>query len=146
MPRVKCPSCSQEAEFESMQRSADEFCTNCDFPLFWARNDLPRVESVDAVDSTRRRLPGAAGRLSAGHKACPACQEPNLLEVRFCIRCGTDFDPPPPMPEPVIEPVVIYVEPPPPPPAVEPEAPWWNLAGVALVMFGRGVALLIASI
>lgn len=146
MPRVQCPSCSQEAEFESMQRSAEEFCTNCDFPLFWARNDLPRVEAVDAADSTRRRLPGAAGRVTSGHKPCPECREPNLLDVRYCIRCGADFSPPPPRPAPVVEPVVVYVEPPPPPLPLEPDTPWWNLAVVAFVLVGMVIALLLASL
>jgi predicted amidophosphoribosyltransferase len=146
MPRVLCPSCGQEAEFEAMQRTAEEFCSNCDFPLFWARNDLPRVETVDAADSTRRRLPGAAGRLSAGHKPCPSCREPNLLDVRYCIRCGTDFNPPPFEPEPVFEPVVIYVEPPPPPTTLEPDSPWWNLAVVGFVLVGIMVTLLITSL
>lgn len=146
MPRVSCPSCGLEAEFASMQRSADEFCTNCDYPLFWARNDLGLVPTSESTDATRRRLPGAAGRAAAGHKSCPECQEPNLLAVRYCIRCGADFDPPPPPPPP--EPVVVFVAPEP-EPAPEPlpeESPWWSLAVVGLILVGVILSVLIASI
>jgi hypothetical protein len=135
MPTIVCPSCSQVAEFDAMRRASEEFCRNCDFPLFWARSEALSVATNDE-DASRRRLPGAAGRLTLGSKVCPECGEMNLLDVRYCIRCNNDFDPPPPPPPPppAPEPVVIELPPPPPPPLPpEPDhSIWWILALVAV--------------
>jgi len=144
MITITCPDCGNAAMFETMRRGADEFCPNCDFPLFWAKNDLPTGSLGDLVDATRRRLPGAGGRATIGTRVCPECAELNRLSATHCIRCGADLDPPPPLPppEPEPEPVVVVV----PPPPMPPPAPTWPLwvavaTGVAVWV---GYLLLIA--
>lgn len=144
MITITCPDCGNAAMFETMRRGADEFCPNCDFPLFWAKNDLPTGSLGGLVDATRRRLPGAGGRATIGTRVCPECAELNRLSATHCIRCGADLDPPPPLPppEPEPEPVVVVV----PPPPMPPPAPTWPLwvavaTGVAVWV---GYLLLIA--
>ena len=134
MPTVVCPSCGQVSEFETFKRAADEFCSNCDYPLFWSRAEVPTLDNAGGVDTSRRRLPGAAGRVAAGVKVCPSCGEHNLIDVRFCIRCHFDWDPPPPPPEP--EPIPVMEVPLPPPllPADTTQAgPLWPVLLATLV-------------
>jgi phage tail-like protein len=33
---VRCPRCGSAAELQTIRMAADEFCQDCDFPLFWA--------------------------------------------------------------------------------------------------------------
>ena len=141
MITITCPDCGNAALFESMRRGADEFCPNCDFPLFWAKTDMPTGSVGDLVDATRRRLPGTGGRTTIGTRVCPECAELNRLSATHCIRCGADLGPPPP-PEPEPEPVVVVMAPPPPPPP----APTWPLwvAVAAGVVVWVGYLLLIA--
>ncbi len=135
MATITCPECSQVSEFEALRRSADEFCSHCDYPLFWARPDGPALLDNGTVDDSRRRLPGTGGRMTVGSRACPECAEQNPLSGVLCIRCGSLLDPPPPI-EPLPEP-----EPAPPPPApvvvvVPPKRRWWPwvVLGVAVVV------------
>ncbi len=127
---ITCPDGGQVAEFDALRREATEFFPNCDFPLFWARPDGPQLVGADFVDTTRRRLPGTAGRMTIGNRVCPACGEQNPFGITNCIRCDSLLDPPPP--EPVIE------LPPPPPPVViiEPQRNWWPwiLGGVTAAL------------
>jgi hypothetical protein len=127
---ITCPDCGDIAEFDALRREATEFCPSCDFPLFWARPDGPHLVSLDSVDTSRRRLPGTAGRMTIGNRVCPACGEQNPFGITNCIRCDSLLDPPPP--EPVIE------LPPPPPPVViiEPQRNWWPwiLGGVTAAL------------
>jgi hypothetical protein len=131
---IMCPECGQASELDAIRRGADEFCSHCDFPLFWARANLPTGSDAAAVDDSRRRLPGTAGRRTVGSRACPECHELNPLGNTHCIRCSAVLDP---------EPVVVVPEPLPPPPApvvvVEPppKRRWWPfvvLAAVAVVL------------
>lgn len=136
MITITCPDCGNAAMFESMRRGADEFCPNCDFPLFWAKSDVPAGTLGDLVDATRRRLPGTGGRTTIGTRVCPECAELNRLSATHCIRCGADLDPPPPPPppEPEPEPVVVFVPPPPPPPPA-PTWPLWAAVAAGLVVW-----------
>jgi len=136
MTTITCPDCGYQADFERMRRGADEFCPNCDFPLFWAKSDLPMGTLEESVDATRRRLPGAGGRATIGSRTCPECTELNRLSATHCIRCGADLDPPPmPEPEPEPEPIVVELPPPPPPPAPAPTWPLWVAVAVGLAAF-----------
>lgn len=136
MTTITCPDCGFQADFERMRRGADEFCPNCDFPLFWAKSDVPMGVLEEAADATRRRLPGAGGRLTIGSRTCPECTELNRLSATHCIRCGADLDPPPPPePEPIPEPIVVVVPPPPPPPAPAPTWPLWVAVAVGTALF-----------
>lgn len=117
---ITCPECGQVTEFDGMRREATEFCSNCDYPLFWARPDGPQLVTVESSDTTRRRLPGTAGRMVIGHRLCPECGEQNPMGNTNCIRCNALLDPPPP------EPVVVIVPPPPPPVVIiEEKRNWW---------------------
>lgn len=121
MIRLECPRCGRSNQLDRLERGAEEFCTNCDFPLYWAVPDDVAADSAfrgaGVLDPSLRRLPGTAGRLDVIGEACPRCSELNRPDARFCNRCGLDFRPPPPLP---LEPVVL---PAPLPPVEEPPAP-----------------------
>lgn len=119
--RVDCPRCGRVNEVERLERGANEFCFNCDYPLFWA--SLDRVGSKEAFagagmpDPSLRRLPGVGGDVDEEGEACRRCGELNRLEAKFCDRCGLEFNPapvppPPPEPEPEVEEPVLRAPPP----------------------------------
>jgi hypothetical protein len=139
MADVVCPECGQVSTLPSIRRASDEFCTHCDFPLFWAPTAVP-AETVSASnDSTLRRLPGAGGRLLIGTRVCPTCGELNSIGEKFCTRCHNDMDP---------QPVVAAPPPPPPPPAPEPLPPkkrWWPWVAFAAITVLIIVIVLVAG-
>lgn len=123
MALVTCPGCGREVELDRFRRDAQEFCANCDFPLFFSDNVLVADSERDlwetpvaAIVQVRRRLPGAVGRDDLVGEACPVCAEPNLPDAVYCHRCGSSMRPAP-QPEPEPEPVA------PPPPEVSEPAP-----------------------
>jgi hypothetical protein len=142
VPDITCPECGQVSEFTSIRRAHDEFCSHCDYPLFWAPSSIPIVSGGPATDATLRRLPGAGGRMLIGTQVCPSCGELNPIgeAQTHCIRCSADLHPKPPEPPP----------PPPPPPEPEPEPMiveesrwrWWLI--VALVFVIVTVAVVVA--
>jgi hypothetical protein len=135
VPDITCPECGQVSEFTAIRRAHDEFCSHCDYPLFWAPSSIPVVSGGPATDTTLRRLPGAGGRMLIGSQVCPACGELNPMgkEQTHCIRCQADLHPKPPEPPP-----------PPPPPPSEPEPEpvvveesrwrWWLLLLILFVI------------
>ena len=125
MTTITCPECGEISTFETMRRTADEFCPKCDFPLFWAKSDhLGGLDDGSAAANARRRLPGTGGRVTIGSIICPECTEHNALQATHCSHCGADLDPQPePEPEPEPEPL----PPPPPPRPPSPPAPTWPL-------------------
>ena len=127
MTDVICPQCGQITSLPSIRRASSEFCSHCDFPLFWAPTAVPETElATIGSDTTLRRLPGAGGRLLIGTKVCPACGELNSISAVVCARCGADMDP-----KPVV--IVEAAPPPPPPPLPPPEPPKRDL--VPLLVF-----------
>ncbi len=130
MPDITCPECGQRTELLAVRRDAGEFCSHCDFPLFWAATSVPAMERGANSDSTLRRLPGAGGRQRVGTRICPTCGELNHMGEIHCIRCTSELDP-----KPVPPPAVAAPLPPPEPvPVVVPEVPmrrwdYWILAG-----------------
>lgn len=140
MAEITCPECGQVTDLTSIRRAADEFCTHCDYPLFWAPSSVPLVTGGPASDTTLRRLPGAGGRMLVGTQVCPVCGELNPMSVTHCIRCSSDLNPPPPEPEP--EPLP---EPPPPPVIEEPNRWWlWLLLALAFMIVTVVVIVLVA--
>jgi len=124
MADVTCPECGNQTELVSIRRSSEEFCSHCDFPLFWVGSNVPVTTPGANSDTTLRRLPGAGGRHRVGSKVCPECGELNPLGETHCLRCRAELDPKP------APPPVMAAPPPPPPPAPEPEpepitTPWW---------------------
>jgi uncharacterized paraquat-inducible protein A len=134
MADVVCPECGQVTTLPAIRRASDEFCSHCDYPLFWAPTAVPIMTQSVSNDATLRRLPGAGGRQMIGTRVCPACGELNSIAEKFCTRCHADMDPQP-EPEPELEP-----EPPPPPPPAppppEPKRNWipWIVLGVVTVL------------
>ncbi len=98
---VTCPSCGTESYFEEVNRDAEAFCRNCDYPLFWTQAARSSEELDLSQSFGLRRLPGTSGRQAIVNIRCPRCQEPNKLSRMICIRCGADLRPPAPIPEPV---------------------------------------------
>lgn len=132
MPDITCPECGALAHFDAMRRAAEEFCPNCDYPLFWAPSNVPVAVSAAGSDATLRRLPGAGGRMVIGTRICGNCGEHNLLSATVCIRCQADLDAKPPEPEPEPEPVLLTI--PPPPPEPKKQRRWWPWVLLALVV------------
>lgn len=133
MAEITCPECGTTTEMLAVRRAADEFCRQCDYPLFWAPSSVPITTPGGNSAATLRRLPGAGGRRRVGSRICPSCGELNSMSETHCTRCDADLDPaplppPPPAPEPEPEPVAyVPLEP-------APVAPWWTwwLLGGAL--------------
>jgi hypothetical protein len=140
---ITCPECGTVAMVTLNRRQSDDFCRNCDYPLFWVPSKIRLGLAGDGGDASLRRLPGTVGRATIASLACPHCSEPNSLTAELCVRCGLSLHPveaPPPLP-------VVYV-PPPPPPEPEPVEPdtgwaWWawllicltGAAAIALVTY-----------
>jgi hypothetical protein len=116
---VVCPACGT-VSYQHIERTADGFCRECDFPLFWAGGVVLGAGAGGADDGGgSRRYPGLVGRATpAAVVACPVCAEQNPITGIYCLRCSSELYPrpapvlaPPPPPAPA---------PPPPPPPPEP--------------------------
>lgn len=127
---ISCPECGESALVDPAQRRAEDFCTTCDFPLFWARSAVVPL-STDETGASLRRLPGTVGRAATASVACPHCGEPNSPTAIICIRCSQAMVIPEPEPEPEPEPVYL-----PPPPEPEPEKgfPLWWVVGACVLL------------
>jgi len=140
---LTCPECGASGVVDPSRRDAVDFCPSCDFPLFWAREQVVIGEQSDAGDDSLRRLPGALGRQVIASVPCPHCSEPNLPSATVCVRCGlsmTVVEQPPPPPPPAPAP------PPAPEPVVVEEEPrwtwiWWVLLVVTLLAAGVAVVI-----
>lgn len=139
MAEIVCPECGRTSDLVAIRRSAEEFCVHCDFPLFWAPSNLPTTTPGTSAEGSRRRLPGAGGRLKVGSLDCWSCGELNSLSDTHCHRCGSDLHP-----EPEVEEVVVPDLPPVPPPEIQ-ELPWWRWlipAGTVVLAAGIVAALI----
>jgi len=135
---VTCPECGQMATVDMARRQAEDFCRNCDYPLFWA-NSTVIAPSGEDTGASLRRLPGTVGRAATAALLCPHCGEPNSPIAQICIRCALSLHPVE-IPEP--EPVVVIPEPEPAPePPPEPVFEWWWLA-----LIGICIAILVIMI
>lgn len=141
MPDLVCPECSQITSLVAVRRSAEEFCSQCDFPLFWAPSAVPMASPGSSNASTMRRLPGAAGRRQIGTKVCPHCGELNPLKETHCVRCTGELDPKPIEPEP--EPIVVRVLEPEPEPEPIPAPKWPSWLAVVAILAVELAAILI---
>lgn len=130
---IPCPRCGQLVAVSGKRPRADEFCPDCDYPVFWAR---PPWQDPSESSEGRLRLPGTGGAADEFGVLCPHCAEPNHLGAEFCIRCGQSMVLPPPTvfvePEPVIE----VVEPVIPPAPVRSIVPFLATLVVAVVLLG----------
>jgi hypothetical protein len=139
--QVTCPECGTVALVNLTRREAEDFCRNCDYPLFWTPSKI-LLDRAGLSDDSLRRLPGTVGRVTVASFPCPHCAEPNQLTAIDCVRCGrplrpVHFEPPPPMP--------VYV----PPPPLEPEpvkrgVPWWVWFAILLMVITVTLVLLYA--
>jgi len=138
---VTCPECGQLATVNMARRSADDFCRNCDFPLFWAKGTVITPEGQE-TGASLRRLPGTVGRAAAASLICPHCEEPNAPTAEICVRCALSLHPIDiPEPEPTLEPLIVFAPPPEPAPAPAPGFDWWWV--VAVVMAVIAITLII---
>jgi hypothetical protein len=134
----ECPGCGTRSTFDRLNQTADEFCRQCDYPLFWATplpSEVPEPEpemSLAGLDPSLLRRPGVAGRVVPVGTNCPTCGEMNLMSAVYCVRCGNLMHPEPPAPPPEPEPEPELPPPPPPPP---PRNWWpWIIAGIVLLI------------
>ena len=86
MSLIICPSCGAEQVDPSGLRSAESFCVECDFPLFFSGPDLELARS-DTSES-RDRLPGVDGRTPKSWRSCGECGELNRRASSHGLRCG----------------------------------------------------------
>lgn len=141
---VTCPECGQLATVNMARRSADDFCRNCDFPLFWAKGTVITPEGQE-TGASLRRLPGTVGRAATAALICPHCAEPNSPTAEICVRCALSLHPvdipePPPPPAPLI----MFEPEPPPEPEPAPRFDWWWV--VAVIMAVVAIALIVVLI
>lgn len=138
---VTCPDCGTPATVTLNRRDAVDFCTVCDFPLFWTPSAVIRGTGAGGDDSLRR-LPGTAGRQTVASVPCPTCAEANPISAVICLRCGGPMVLPVIAPEPVPEPEPVVVAP---TPVVEPKRsfPWWWLV-LGLLTLAVLVGLIVA--
>jgi hypothetical protein len=141
---ITCPECSASAMVELTRRDALDFCARCDFPLFWARDQVVVSDPMDSNDDALRRLPGTLGRVVIASLPCPHCNEPNLPTATLCVRCGLTLKasapPSPPRPRPVPLP-----EPPLEPLEDEPDHWWIWLLVLLTLLLVAGIVLLAAQ-
>lgn len=133
MADIVCPQCGLITTLPGIQRASTEFCSHCDYPLFWAPTAVPMAVASVGSDTTLRRLPGAGGRILIGTRVCPVCGELNPVSEQYCTRCHSDMDP-----QPVVE-IEEEIPPPPPPPAPPPppkKRNWipWIIVGAITVL------------
>ncbi|HEY0166535.1 MAG TPA: hypothetical protein VGB75_05775 [Jatrophihabitans sp.] len=138
---ITCPECSASAMVELTRRDALDFCPRCDFPLFWARDQVVFSDPVDSDDDALRRLPGTLGRVVIASAPCPHCNEPNLPTATLCVRCGLTMQasappsPPRPRPAPLPEPPMEPLE--------DASHRWWIwLVVVLTLLMVAGIVLL----
>lgn len=137
---VNCPECGATQQVQLNRRDASDFCSQCDFPLFWTPSRVERERAAASNGESLRRLPGTVGRSTLASAACPHCAELNLVSAVVCIRCGQLMHPveapppPPPPPAPLPPPPVVEVVP-------ERGIPWWVWA-----LLGLGIAALITLV
>ena len=142
---VVCPRCGTPGLVAPSRREATDFCSRCDFPLFWtpaaaAELDRDQAGATEAL----RRLPGTGGRVTIAAIACPTCAEANPIGAETCLRCGGPMV----LPEPAPEPVPVAVAPPPASaPAPEPSNPWWwwLVGGATLIALIALVVVLVVQ-
>ena len=84
---VECPNCGERQEDLKDRRSANNFCSECDYPIFF---DTQNESGVDATTdwAARNRSPGVEGRSKQNWRDCPVCGEKNERELLHCVRCG----------------------------------------------------------
>ncbi len=113
MSLITCPDCGTLSEIEQLSREADEFCLECDYPLFWAPGAARALQGASVSSGEGlRRLPGAGGHRELGAPDCPTCGEYQALGTETCDRCGNPMVLPEPEPEPEPQPVVYAPLPP----------------------------------
>jgi len=141
---ITCPECSAAAMVEFTRRDALDFCQRCDFPLFWARDQVVIGDPIDSNDDALRRLPGTLGRVVIASVPCPHCNEPNLPTATLCVRCGLTLQasappaPPRPRQAPLPEPPMEPLE--------DAQSRWWIWLVVLLtLLLVAGIVLLAAQ-
>jgi hypothetical protein len=146
---VVCPTCNTVSHVPELERDSNCFCRTCDYPLFWAaRTSFAGTADAGAgapLGTGLRRMPGTEGWAVYEQLKCPVCSEPNLVTEDYCVRCGADLHPRPPVP----------VPPPPPPPVAVPVAltmavpvrrrRWWPWLVAAAVVLAGVAAWLVAA-
>lgn len=131
---LECPGCGTLVVGDSPRPSAEWFCPQCDFPVFWA---APPAEPASGQKRARRRLPGTGGTEVVGAFSCWHCGERNEPDTPECRRCAATL-PKPLAPTP--EPVRVEVRVPVPVPYVVRTVTWPFVVGGVLAGLSLGLA------
>ncbi|MFA7297330.1 MAG: hypothetical protein WC211_09145 [Dehalococcoidia bacterium] len=85
MAEVTCPQCGTLANLEEGQHA---FCTNCDYPLFWAGKQDARNEQAEVLSAS-------GGEIDEDEQVtdviCRTCAERNPGNRAFCLKCGSEL-------------------------------------------------------
>ena len=89
-----CPGCGTPTEHVALLMDADEFCTTCDFPLFWApgAQRLPPMAAITPIDPDPELSSSRVDQATT--VACPSCDQITELDASalrtadgFCAAC-----------------------------------------------------------
>lgn len=133
--QVVCPECGFNQPVTLNRRDSVDFCTRCDYPLFWTPREIQLGEDDNNAEALRR-LPGTGGRQTVASVPCPTCAEENTLTAVVCARCHGPMVIAEPAPVTVAAPTVVVEE--------EPGRPWVLIAVVVLTAL-LVVALAVAA-
>ncbi|MGH9226698.1 MAG: hypothetical protein ACRD2W_23575 [Acidimicrobiales bacterium] len=151
MPQLACPGCGAVVDLPHLNRSSEEFCPSCDFPLFWAGGS-GRADEEGSLALAVRRQPGTGGRQLVATETCMVCQELNRPTAVYCRRCGAEMHPAPPPVTAVLDPEASpaarapFTAPSAPSLAPQAPRPWWRGWILVALLFFILAAVAIASI
>ena len=134
---ITCPECGAVQTISVNRRDSEDFCDNCDYPLFWTPSTL-QYERGEMGDQSLRRLPGTVGRATLASVPCPHCSEPNTVHAVVCVRCG--------LPMHYVPESIVWIVPLLPPPVyVEPKSgvAWWIWLLIALTFITTVVLIVL---
>ncbi len=83
MADIACPQCGTVTDIEEGEYS---FCSNCDYPLFWAGKD-------EDDDAEKQKVAKAEieAEVHATDVICRTCAERNPGTRTYCLRCGAEL-------------------------------------------------------